>query len=464
MRPNVLFLFADQLRASSLPLFGEHQVATPNIDRLARQGTSFTNVFSTCPVCTPYRSMLLTGRHPQTTGHLCNFVRTRHDEIGIGDAFARAGYATAWVGKWHLHTGSFPEIGGEDFVPEGRDRLGFGFWRGYNFHMQYFGGWVNRGDWRCEKWEGYETTALNRHAFEFLDSVGDRPFCLFISPHQPHFTPFKSAPDEVYKRLPERLELPANVPDDARAQALKAYRDYLAMVLTVDDMLGEILDRLERTGKADNTLVIFTSDHGTEMGAHGVPPWNKMTPHMESMHVPFVARLPGVLPAGGTRDTLVAPVDLFPTICGLCDVPVPRTVEGYDLSRAFVGAAGAFEQQALFTMNFTAAYNHLETGREWRGVVTKDGCYTRWLDGQVELYDLEKDRLQTRNLAADPAYGRQVRELEQQLKRFMLARGDRLSPCTDLAGWFDAQRRIVRNGYGPLRDPEAAPDWSLLYR
>jgi len=100
------------------------------------------------------------------------------------------------------------------------------------------------------------------------------------------------------------------------------------MVLTVDDMLGEILEYLDRTGKAANTLLIFTSDHGTEMGAHGMPPWRKTMPHVESMRVPFVARLPGVLPAGGTRDTLVAPVDLFPTLCGLCGIPVPRTVEG----------------------------------------------------------------------------------------------------------------------------------------
>ncbi len=464
MRPNVVFLFADQLRASSLPVFGERQIRTPNIDRLFAEGTSFPNMISTCPVCTPYRSMLLTGRHPQTTGHLVNFVRTRHDEIGLGDAFARAGYRTAWVGKWHLHTGSFPEIGGQDFVPEGRDRLGFEHWRGYNFHMQYFDGWVNKGDWRCEKWEGYETDALNRYAFEFLETVGDQPFCLFVSPHQPHFTPFRMAPDEYYERLPEHLELPANVPETARAEAERAYRHYLAMTLTIDDMLGQMLEYLERSDKLDNTLFIFTSDHGTEMGAHGFSAWRKMIPHMESMRVPFVVRFPGVFPAGATRDALVAPVDLFPTLCGLCGVPVPRTVEGHDLSQAFLGVPGAFEQDALFTMNFTATYDYLQGGQEWRGVVTKRHCYTRWLDGTVELHDLERDPLQMENLAGNPAHAAEVRELEERLQRFMRQRGDRLTPCTDLACWFDEQRRVVRNGYGALRDPEAPPDWSLLTR
>ena len=95
--------------------------------------------------------MLLTGRHPQTTGHLINFMRTRHDEISIGDAFSHAGYRTAWVGKWHLHTGSFPQIDGPDYVPEGRDRLGFQHWRGYNFHTNYFNGSVNLDGWRYER-------------------------------------------------------------------------------------------------------------------------------------------------------------------------------------------------------------------------------------------------------------------------------------------------------------------------
>ncbi|MYB00812.1 sulfatase-like hydrolase/transferase, partial [Candidatus Poribacteria bacterium] len=142
-KPNIVYLLADQIRACSLPVYGDTQIDTPNIDRLAQEGTVFSNAIATAPVCTPYRSMLLTGRHPQTTGHLINFVKTRHDEIGLGDVFNRNGYRTAWVGKWHLHTGSFPEIGGRDYVPEGRDRLGFQHWRGYNFHTDYFNGTVN---------------------------------------------------------------------------------------------------------------------------------------------------------------------------------------------------------------------------------------------------------------------------------------------------------------------------------
>jgi len=472
-KPNVVFILADQLRAASLPLYGENQIETPAIDRLAAEGAHFTNAVATCPVCTPYRAMLLTGRHPQTTGHVINFVRTRHDEISIADAFALAGYRTAWVGKWHLHTGSFPQVEGPDYVPEGRDRLGFEHWRGYNFHSQYFNGWVNVGDWRCERWEGYETDALNRYAFEFMDAAGERPFCLFLSPHQPHGTGGKFAPEGYYERLPQQLTLPANVPEsqlhpvqDAPSawflSAPQMYRHYLAMILAIDDMVGALLDYLDRTGRRENTLVVFTSDHGTQVGAHGLGAWEKKLPYEESLHVPLVMRWPGVFEPGARCDTLTAPVDIFPSLCGLLELPVPRSVEGYDLSAAWRGKPGAFEQDAVLTMNFTASHDYLKDGQEWRGVRTRDWAYTRWLDGRTELFDLRNDPRQMRTLADDPGAAATRVALDSRLRELMSRRGDALVPCHTYADWFDVQRRVVRNAFGPLGDPEDAPDWSLL--
>ena len=234
-RPNVVVLFPDQLRAQSLPLFGETQIATPHIDRLAGEGTVMTQAISNCPVCTPARAMLLTGRYPQTTGHLINTTRTRHSEISIGDAFAHQGYKTGWVGKWHLHTGLWPALDRmpqhPDWVPEGRDRLGFDYWRAYNQHMVYFDGFVQKGDWNYERWDGYETDGLMKYGKEFMDSAGDEPFLLFLSPHQPHFTPFTFAPEAYYDRLPDTLTLPANVPEHIRETSLDMYRHYLAMIL-----------------------------------------------------------------------------------------------------------------------------------------------------------------------------------------------------------------------------------------
>ncbi|MBD3184476.1 sulfatase-like hydrolase/transferase [Candidatus Poribacteria bacterium] len=461
-KTNLLFVFADQLRASSLPVYGENQIETPNITRLAEQGVTFTNSISTCPVCTPYRSMLLLGRHPQTTGHIMNFVCTRHDEISIGDAFSHAGYKTGWVGKWHLHTGSFPQINGPDYVPEGRNRLGFQYWRGYNFHMDYFNGTVNIDDWRYQHWTGYETNALNQYAIEFMEGVGDNPFCLFISPHQPHFTPYDYAPKEYYKRLPDKLHLPENVPDDLMDRSLDVYRHYLAMTLALDDMMGELIDYLDRTGKSDNTLVVFTSDHGTQMGAQGWHPFQKKVPYEESLLIPMIIQQPGVFDNGGLCDTLTAPVDMFPSLCSLCDVPIPRTVEGYDLSGSWLGEENSCRQDAVLTMNFTKAYDFLVDGEEWRGVRTKDYSYSRWLNGTTELFDLRNDPLEMENLAGILKHRELEKQMESQLQELMTRRNESMIPCTDYGIWYDNQRRIIRNVYGELGDPEQPPDWSLL--
>ena len=472
-KPNIVYLLSDQIRACSLPVYGDirinRQIETPHIDRLAQEGIVFSNAIATAPVCTPYRSMLLTGRHPQTTGHLINFVKTRHDEIGLGDVFSRNGYRTAWVGKWHLHTGSFPEIGGRDYVPEGRDRLGFQHWRGYNFHTDYFNGTVNLDKWRNERWKGYETDALNRYAFQFMDDVDDdTPFCLFISPHQAHNTPYEHAPQKYYDRLPEKLHLPENVPDSVREQSLKIYRHYLAMTLAVDDMLGDLMTYLEKTERVENTLLVFGSDHGTQGGAQGVNFWAKKKPYEESIKVPLIMRLPGVFEDNRTCDTLTSPVDIFPSLCGLCGIQPPRTVEGYDLSDSWRGEADAFEQEAVLTMNFGATYDYLVDGDEWRGVRTKTHSYARWLDGKRMLYDINADSLQMNNLIDNPELQSNTSssaladEMEKTLTDLMNARNDKLQPATSYTDWYDAQRRIVRNAHGPLGDPEDEPDWSLL--
>ena len=461
-RPNLLFVFADQLRAKSLPLYGENQIETPNLDRLASEGVLFTNAISSCPVCTPYRSMLLTGRHPQTTGHVVNFVRTRHDEISIGDAFGHAGYRTGWVGKWHLHTGSFPAMFGVDYVPEGRDRLGFEYWRAYNFHADYFNGWIHSNDWHAEQWEGYETDALNRYALEFVEDCGDEPFCLFVSAHQPHFTGGKFAPQEYFDRLPKHLDLPPNVYEDYREDALEAYPKYLAMTLALDDMVGELMDFLEKKGLAENTILIFTSDHGTQMGAQHWHPFHKKVPYEETVLVPMIARWPGVMDGGRKCDTLMSPVDIFPSLCTLCGVPIPRTVEGYDLSDAWRGRANAFERDAILTLNFSAMHDYLKDGEEWRGVRTRDYSYAKWLKGEVALYDLKDDQWEMNNLAGQKDSADLQRQMEDLMEDLLKERNDQLLPCNHYASWLDNQRRIVRNVYGPLRDPEAEPDWSLL--
>lgn len=475
-RPNVVFVLADQLRAASLPLYGETQVETPHIDRFAADSVVCDNALSTCPICTPYRGMLLTGRHPQTTGHVGNFIGTRHDEISVGDAFAAAGYRTAWVGKWHLQVGSWPGPNvreGEEgafHIPEGRQRMGFEHWRAYNFHEQYFNGWVNKDNWRNETWDGYETEGLNKYGFEFMDQSSDQPFCLFLSPHQPHHTTVgPSAPDEYYANVPKTPSLPGNVAGNQRDESVRHYRDYLAMTAAVDAMLGELMDYLERTGRANDTLVVFTSDHGSQFGAHGLSAWTKACPYEESIRVPLLARLPGRLEGGRHSDALISPVDLFPTLCGLCDVKVPRSVEGLDLSSALLGEDGAAERDAALTMNFSCNFCFFDLargesgeGNVWRGVRAKTHSYFTYSNGRSELYDLRDDPQQMNNLAGTKAAGDVESQAKKRLAELLEERGDAFGDGTEYASWFDSQRRIVRNAFGELGHPENPPDWSLL--
>lgn len=473
-RPNVVILLADQLRAASLGLYGDAQIETPNIDRLAADGVTLDHCIATCPVCTPHRAMLLTGRHPQTTGMIINSTRTRYSEIGLGDVFARRGYRTAYVGKWHLHTGAWPANNVPDWVPRGRSRLGFEFWRAYNQHMVYFDGFVHSParDFDVIRWKGYETEGLLDYAREFLAGVDDDPFLLFLSPQQPHSGLGPGgwmAPERFYERVPDRPRFRDNVPEsidrgdphDPRSLS-GAVRNYLAMTLAIDEMLGRLLDELESTGRLENTLFVFTSDHGTQGGSHGLGFWTKKSPYSESLHVPCVLRLPGALDGGVRSDALTSPVDFLPTLCRLCDIPVPRSVEGMDLSAGWRGERGAPGQDAVFCMNFGAEHDHYEDGNEWRGVRTRTGQYARRLDGSVELYDLQADPLQMTNLADDPAHAGLREEMERRLRQFQRLRGDELVPATTYASWVDEQRRVVRNAYGPLSHPESEPDWSLL--
>ena len=474
-KPNVVYLLADQLRARSLPAYGERQIATPNIDRIAREGITFTNAVATCPLCAPYRSMLITGRQPLETGHVINNVRARHDEISIADAFNHAGYRTGWVGKWHLFSGESREIVELEYIPDGRDRLGFDYFRAYNYHTQFFDGPLCLDNGRHERWRGYETTGLLKYVHEFLDETREEPFCLFVAPHMPHhggpipgakWTQDASpngrlAPDDCLWRVPAQPSLPANVPRELRAEAADCYRDYLAMTVAVDDMLGAILQRLQRDDLVDDTIVIFGSDHGSLMGAHGLQPWQKRTPWEESVSVPLLVRLPQARRAGSICDALVAPVDLFPTLCGLCHIDPPRTVSGRNQAAAWLGRGEGVELQVLFTYCIDDALLTATTGSEWKGVRTKRWNYSRCLDGSTALYDIRADPLQLSNLIDSEDHRPVVVRMAATLERFMREWNDDMKPATEYLNWFEG-RRVVRNTFGPLGDPLKEPDWSSL--
>ncbi len=273
---------------------------------------------------------------------------------------------------------------------------------------------------------------------------------MFVSPHQPHFTSGDFAPEKYYEKLPKNLVLPKNVDENSKhyKQHLSDFRHYLAMILAVDDMLGELLDYLDKKGLAENTIFIFSSDHGTQMGAHEHWAFAKKLPYEESIHTPLIIRYPNVIPANSECDELIAPVDIFPTLCSLLNVTTPPNIEGKDLSSALLNNETI--QDAVLTMNFTASHDYFQNGAEWRGVRTKTFSYTKWLNGKIELYDIVNDSLTLNNLAGNKEYQEIEEELKIKLKELMFKRNDTLIPCEEYRDWFDEHRNVVQNVYGKL--------------
>jgi arylsulfatase A-like enzyme len=322
------------------------------------------------------------------------------------------------------------------------------------------------------QWEGYETDALSALCFEYLD-IGrdpDRPFCLMVNPHQPHPGAIKGsdrmAPEKYYDRLPAELPRPDALDESAFKALTKEFRDYYALIMAVDDMLGDIVAGLEERGLLESTILVFTTDHGTQLGTHPIencsPFWAKKMPWETNVRIPMVIHWPEAFGGGRRCDTLSAPVDLLPTFCGLCDIKIPPTVEGLDLSRAWRGETNATEQDAVYMMNFTYRFNWCKDGWEWRGVRTKTHTYARFGNGETYLFDNGSDPWQQNNLADAEEHRELVAEYEDTLQAFMKKRNDRLTPGSHYENWFDEERRVVRNAYGPLPDPESEPDWSLL--
>ena len=306
---------ADQWRAQATGYAGDPNVRTPNLDRLAKEGLNFRNAVSVCPVCTPYRAALMTGRYPTSTGMFLNDAALPDAELCMAEMFKAAGYATAYIGKWHLDG-----HGRESFIPPER-RQGWDYWKAaecdhtYN-HSHYYTGDSNEKRF----WEGYDAFAQTKDAQQYLRerARSDRPFVLLVAYGAPHF-PHNTAPPE-YRALypPEKIKLPPNVPVAMENRARPEAQGYYAHCTALDKCVGDLLTTLAETGLQTNTIVVFTSDHGEMLGSHGCPPMMKQVPWNESAHVPFLLRFPAVHGAQGrVVNTPLTTPDILPTLLGL---------------------------------------------------------------------------------------------------------------------------------------------------
>ena len=462
-KPNLVFVFADQLRAQALGYAGDPNVETPNIDRLAAQSVDFTNAVSGHPVCCPYRASFLTGKYPLGHGLFVNDVPIGREHRSIAQVLSGAGYDTAYIGKWHVYgspDGAYGRRGAR--IPK-EDRLGFEYWRAFECCHNYMESWYFEGDDQERKqWEGYDAVAQTADACTYLRgrSSEDDPFLLVLSWGTPH-DPYKLMPQEYLNRFADReIELRPNVPAECADQARENLRGYYAHTSAIDDCVGELLSTLEENGLAQNTIFVFTSDHGDMHRSQGLIA--KHVPWDESIRVPFLLRWPETL--GGERRELSTPLDapdLMPTLLGLCGVESPSEVEGRDFSPEIRGEVAPDPDAAAF-LNFPVPYGMiLNQGLpEYRGVRTARYTYVRSPKGLNLLYDNEADPYQMTNLFGRPECRDMQEHLEAKLQEFLTELGDEFLPGEVYLEEFGYTHYKEAQGPGGRR-ANPWPDWLL---
>lgn len=424
---NVVYVFADQWRAQATGYAGDPNVRTPNLDALAKRSVNFSRAIASCPVCSPYRASLITGQYPLTHGVFINDVHLRHDAVSIAEAFRAGGYETGYIGKWHLQG-----RGRLSFIPP-EDRQGFGFWRvcecthDYNRSVYYADGPERL------TWEGYDAEAQTRCAQAYIRGQGRdkaKPFLLVLSWGPPH-NPYHTAPQrfrEMYD--PAKIELRPNVPPSAHAAARRDLAGYYAHCTALDTYVGDLLKTLEDTGLADDTLFVFTSDHGDMLGSQGQQ--RKQRPWDESIRVPFLLRCPALHGSNGREITQpIAEPDIMPTLLRICGLDVPKTVEGRDLSGLVTGKGDPRVEAALIACYAPfGEWTRKAGGREYRGVRTARHTYVETREGPWLLYDNDRDPHQLTNLIGQPQAAEVQAHLAAELKRLLAQRNDAF-----LSGW-----------------------------
>jgi len=310
--PNLIYVFVDQLRYQSCGFAGDSKARTPNIDRFAAESANFCNAVSGYPVCAPYRASLFTGKYPSSTGMVINEMRCMPDPDAIGHVMTRSGYQTGYIGKWHIYANSTNHSSERQFTPPGPHRLGFdGYWATYNFNHLYNKGIYYEDTPEPHYIKGYEPIAQTDMAINYLNNIDQtKPFAMFLSygiPHDP-WNP-DNCPEEFIRMFDDTdFSDPPNYQDGSAdeywglrmneqwwQEEWKPKREqfrkiYYAMTASADAEFGRLLKAIDTLELKEDTIVVFTSDHGEMFGAHGRVA--KKIFYEEAIRVPLLIRWP----------------------------------------------------------------------------------------------------------------------------------------------------------------------------
>ncbi len=441
-RPNLVLILTDDQRWDQLGVEGHPFLDTPHLDRLAREGARFANMFVTTSLCSPSRASFLSGLYASTHGVVNNFTDYPADLPSFPRRLQEAGYHTAYVGKWHM---------GEE---DDSKRPGFDYWISHRGQGNYFDNEFNiNGERRTVP--GYYTRVVTEMAREWLlGDHGGRPFLLILGHKAPH-TPF--TPEEKYLRLygdieigypdsasnlkgkpgwvEERLDTWHGIygpiygfretfPDRSAASVLEWDRfvtSYTSTIKSVDDSVGVIYQTLEELEQLDNTVFLFAGDNGMFLGEHGMT--DKRAMHEPSIRVPLLARYPERIQPGTVIREQVLNVDLAPSIVELAGANPLSDIHGRSWVSLLGGGHPGWRSSWYYEYNYEKQFPYTPNVR---GVRTDRWKYIRYPHGdggpdrhRDELYDLREDPQELHNLAADPAHGEQVGQLRAELDRLM---------------------------------------------
>jgi arylsulfatase A-like enzyme len=449
--PNLLFVLTDDQAQWAVGAYGNPDIHTPNMDRLAREGMKFT-LAMTCPVCSPSRGMILSGLYPHQIG-LDDYIGDEDEGIDpkvplLSEVLKQAGYVTALFGKWHL---------GHKRPEHHPNRRGFDVFIGSRG-----GGFANKDpklevNGEVRQFSGFAIDVLTEHALQFMRQNRDRPFALFFHTREPHM-PYLPVPEEAMKPYEgKRLKVPKveGVPEERIQQE---YRAYYSAITAVDIALGRLLDELETLGIADDTIVVFMGDNGYMIGQHGLETkgnaWrivpqggtvigtkilgdpNLRRPNMFdlSILVPLIIRWRGVVPPNSVCDELVVSTDLMPTFVDILKqfgraslLPSQLHFEGQSLLPLLRGEKVAWRDAAflLYDMHHGAvAHMRMVRTKRWKLVLHLREGEAPAEPSFGELYDLQNDPEEERNLYGDPSVKSVQDELTEMLRDWQKRVGD----------------------------------------
>jgi arylsulfatase A-like enzyme len=424
-RPNILFLFTDDQRFDTISALGNKHIITPNIDRLVRAGTTFTNAYimgsMSGAVCMPSRAMLLSGKNLFDLVDKGRTIPAEHPMLP--EVLLDSGYIPYGTGKWHngreAFARSFP-LGLIVFFGGMSDHYRVPF-HSYDPTGKY------REKARYDREGRHSSQLFSDVAIQFLRNYGeDKPFFVYVSytaPHDPRTAPKKY--HDMYD--PDKILLPKNfMPEHPfdngemriRDEKLAAWprtpeevrrhiADYYAMITHVDAQIGRVLEALEDGGHAENTIIVFSADNGLAVGRHGL--MGKQNLYEHSVHVPLIMSGPGI-PKGQKRDALCYVHDIYPTLCELVGVTVPASVKSKSLAPVIRGPKKKIRETLFF------AYKDVQRGI--RNERYKLILYFVKGKGTAQLFDLRSDPLELKNLVEDPQYSKQLQQLGKELVRW----------------------------------------------